>query len=187
MKSAGEVMGTASDLGLALAKALVGAGAGLPSSGTVFVSVANRDKRAILFAAKRLADLGFHLIATAGTAAVLARAGIRVAQVRKMSAGHPNVVDLIRAGQVDLVINTPFGREPRGDGYFIRTAAAAAGVPCITTIPGALAAVQGIEALRADGIAPRSLQELHASMAEPGLAQLELDVSEEPAPRMSGS
>ena len=104
-----------------------------------------------------------------------------------MSEGHPNVVDFIRAGRVDLVINTPFGREPRGDGYFIRTAAAAAGVPCITTIPGALAAVQGIEALRADGNAPRSLQELHASMVEPGPAQLELDVSKEPAPRMSGS
>jgi carbamoyl-phosphate synthase large subunit len=175
MKSTGEVMGTATDLGLALAKAMVGAGAGLPTKGTVFVSVANRDKRAILFAAKRLADLGFHLLATAGTAAVLARAGIRVAQVRKVSEGHPNVADLIKGGQVDLVINTPFGREPRGDGYFIRTTAAAAGVPCVTTLPGALAAVQGIEALRSEPARPRSLQEIHRTIVAPGPTQLGLD------------
>jgi len=181
MRSTGEVMGTASDLGLALAKALVGAGAGLPSSGTVFVSVANRDKRAILFPAKRLADLGFHLIATGGTAAVLARAGIRVSEVRKMSEGHPNVVDLIRAGEVDLVINTPFGREPRGDGYFIRTASAAAGAPCVTTLPGAIAAVQGIEALRSDGARPRSLQEIHRRIVAAGPTQLGLGI-EEPSP-----
>ena len=175
MKSTGEVMGTAGDLGLALAKAMLGAGAGLPANGTVFVSVANRDKRAILFPAKRLADLGFHILATRGTAAMLARGGIRVSQVRKMSEGHPNVVDLIRAGQVDLVINTPFGREPRGDGYFIRTAAAAASLPCVTTLPGAIAAVQGIEALRSDGARPRSLQEIHRRIVAPGPIQLALD------------
>ncbi|MFN2543920.1 MAG: carbamoyl-phosphate synthase large subunit [Actinomycetota bacterium] len=175
MKSTGEVMGTAGDLGLALAKAFVGAGAGLPTQGTVFVSVANRDKRAILFPAKRLADLGFHLLATGGTAAVLARGGIRVSQVLKMSEGHPNVVDLIRAGRVDLVINTPFGREPRGDGYFIRTAAAAAGVPCVTTLPGAIAAVQGIEALRSDPARPRSLQEIHRRIVGEGPTQLGLE------------
>jgi carbamoyl-phosphate synthase large subunit len=175
MKSTGEVMGTASDLGLALAKAMMGAGAGLPASGTVFVSVANRDKRAILFPAKRLADLGFHLLATRGTAAVLARGGIRVSQVLKMSEGHPNVVDLIGAGRVDLVINTPFGREPRGDGYFIRTASAAAGVPCVTTLPGAIAAVQGIEALRSDGARPRSLQEIHRRIVAEGPEQFGLE------------
>jgi carbamoyl-phosphate synthase large subunit len=106
---------------------------------------------------------------------VLARAGIRVSQVRKMSEGHPNVADLIGAGQVDLVINTPFGREPRGDGYFIRTAAAAAGVPCVTTLPGAMAAVQGIEAIRTDEARPRSLQEIHRRIVAPGPVQLGFD------------
>src|SRR5213078_2038527 len=116
----------------------------------------------VLHHAKRLAELGFRLMATSGTAAVLQRAGLPVNRVPKVSEGRPNVVDLIRAGKVDLVINTPFGRGPRTDGYEIRTAAAAARVPCITTLPGANAAVQGIEALRGAGALPRSLQELHA-------------------------
>jgi carbamoyl-phosphate synthase large subunit len=156
---------------------MIGAGAGLPRSGTVFVSVANRDKRSIILPAQRLAQLGFRLTATRGTAAVLSRAGIPVSSVRKRSEGHPNVVDFIEAGKVDLIVNTPFGREPRGDGYFIRTAAAAAGIPCITTIPGVVAAVQGIEALGTGGHLPRSLQELHAFAPETGPAQLELEVS----------
>ena len=146
MKSTGEVMGIDRDPGMALAKALVSTGAGLPTSGTVFVSVANRDKRAIVFPAKRLADLGFRLVATSGTAGVLERAGIVVERVAKVSEGPHNVADLIRGGKVDLVINTPFGRGPRSDGYFIRTATASAGVPCITTLPGVFAAVRGIEA-----------------------------------------
>ena len=87
-----------------------------------------------------------------------------MSSVRKRSEGHPNVVDFIVAGRVDLIVNTPFGREPRGDGYFIRTAAAAAGIPCITTIPGALAALRGIEALRGPDPEPRSLQEYHAAI-----------------------
>ena len=129
MKSTGEVMGIDRDPGMALAKALVSTGAGLPTGGTVFVSVANRDKRAIVFPAKRLTDLGFRLVATSGTAGVLERAGIAVERVSKVSEGPHNVADLIRGGKVDLVINTPFGRGPRSDGYFIRTATAAAGVP----------------------------------------------------------
>jgi carbamoyl-phosphate synthase large subunit len=104
-----------------------------------------------------------------------------VSSVRKRSEGHPNVVDFIEAGKVDLIVNTPFGREPRGDGYFIRTAAAAAGIPCITTIPGVVAAVQGIEALGTEAPPPRSLQELHASTPDMGPAQLELEVSDEAA------
>jgi carbamoyl-phosphate synthase large subunit len=136
----------------------------------VFISVANRDKRAVVFPAKRLADLGFRLLATRGTAAVLSRAGIEVTPVLKMSEGRPNVVDLIHEGTVDLVINTPFGRGPRTDGYEIRTATATAGVPCITTLQGALAAVQGIEALRSHSAPPRSLQEYQAEAARaPGL------------------
>jgi carbamoyl-phosphate synthase large subunit len=163
MRSTGEVMGVAADLGTALARAQAATGAALPGKGTVFVSVSNRDKRAIVFPVKRLADLGFQVVATSGTAGLLARAGIEVACVAKVSEGHPNAADLILSGRVDLVINTPFGRGPRTDGYFIRTAAAAAGVPCITTLQGVFAAVQGIEALRKDGEEPRSLQEYHAS------------------------
>jgi carbamoyl-phosphate synthase large subunit len=164
MRSTGEVMGVASYLGLALAKAQAATGAALPEKGSVFVSVANRDKRAIVFPVKRLADLGFRILATGGTAGLLRRAGIEVQEVSKVSEGHPNAADLIRDGQVDMVINTPFGRGPRTDGYFIRTAAAAAGVPCATTLPGAFAAVQGIEALRRDGEEPWSLQEYHRGL-----------------------
>jgi carbamoyl-phosphate synthase large subunit len=162
MRSTGEVMGVAASLGTALARAQEATGAALPPGGTVFVSVANRDKRAIVLPARRLAELGFTLIATRGTAAVLSRAGIPVSAVGKRSEGSPNAPELIAAGQVDLVVNTPFGRGPRTDGYFIRTAAAAAGVPCVTTVPGLMAAVQGIEALRAGDVPPTSLQELLA-------------------------
>jgi carbamoyl-phosphate synthase large subunit len=174
MRSTGEVMGIDADPGAALAKAMVAAGHALPTSGTVFVSVANRDKRAIVFPAKRLADLGFELLATTGTAGVLRRAGIPVEAVAKVSEapegrpgsgrerGTPNVAELIRAGRIDLVINTPFGRGPRTDGYHIRTAAAAAGVPCLTTMQGAFAAVRGIEALRDGATEPVSIQEHHA-------------------------
>ncbi|HEX9717753.1 MAG TPA: carbamoyl-phosphate synthase large subunit [Actinomycetota bacterium] len=161
MKSTGEVMGVDRGSGAALAKALVAGGTALPHEGTVFVSVANRDKRAILYPAKRLLDMGFHLLATRGTAGVLERAGIPVTRVGKVSEGGSNVADLIRRGEVDLVINTPFGRAPRTDGYYIRTAAAAAGIPCITTLPGVLAAIRGIEALRAGPAEPLSLQEYH--------------------------
>jgi carbamoyl-phosphate synthase large subunit len=165
MRSTGEVMGIDADPGVALAKAMVAAGHALPTSGRVFVSVANRDKRAIVFPAKRLADLGFGLLATTGTAGVLRRAGIPVEAVAKVSEspdGANNVADMIRAGRVDLVINTPFGRGPRTDGYHIRTAAAAAGVPCLTTMPGAFASVRGIEALLAGATEPVSIQEHHA-------------------------
>jgi carbamoyl-phosphate synthase large subunit len=125
--------------------------------------VANRDKRDVLLPGRRLADLGFTILATGGTAAVLARSGVPVTTILKRSEGSPNAADLIAEGKVDLVINTPFGRGPRTDGYFIRTAAAARGVPCITTIPGILAAVQGIEALRQGAAVPRPLQEYHAA------------------------
>ena len=163
MRSTGEVMGIADDLGLALAKAQEATGVVLPAAGTVFVSVANRDKRAIVMPARRLAELGFTLLATRGTSAVLSRSGIPVTPVLKRSEGSPNATDLIAERRIDLVINTPFGRGPRTDGYFIRTAAARAGVPCITTVPGILAAVQGIEAMRGAPQGPRPLQEYHAA------------------------
>jgi carbamoyl-phosphate synthase large subunit len=176
MKSTGEVMGIDADPGVALAKALVASGAGLPTSGTAFVSVANRDKRAIVFAARRLWEMGFRMLATGGTAGVLARAGIPVERVAKVSEASSSVADLIKNGSVDLVINTPFGRGSRTDGYFIRTASAAAGVPCITTLPGVFAAVRGIEALRGPRTEPRSLQEYHeAAAAAPVQARLGFD------------
>jgi carbamoyl-phosphate synthase large subunit len=185
MRSTGEVMGIDADPGAALAKAMLAAGHALPMTGTVFVSVANRDKRAIVFPAKRLADTGFRLLATSGTAGVLRRAGVPVERVAKLSEGPDNVVELIRAGRVDLVINTPFGRGPRTDGYEIRTAAAAVGVPCFTTLPGAFAAVRGIEALRAGIGGPRSLQEHHeAARARP--VQERLGLSEAGRARARG-
>jgi carbamoyl-phosphate synthase large subunit len=166
MRSTGEVMGIDADGGMALAKAMVAAGHALPTSGTVFVSVANRDKRAIVFPVKRLADLGFRILATSGTAGVLERAGIAVDRVAKVSESEDNVEASIRAGEIDLVINTPFGRAPRTDGWRIRTASAMAGVPCITTLPGVFAAVRGIEALTGPATEPRSLQEHHAAASD---------------------
>ena len=185
MKSTGEVMGIDVDSGWALAKAFLASGAGLPREGTVFVSVANRDKRAIVFPAKRLADMGFRLLATGGTAGVLKRAGIHVDRVAKVSEGGANVADLIRDGRVDLVINTPFGRGPRTDGYFIRTAAAAAGVPCITTLPGVFATVRGIEAMHRAPTEPRSIQEHHAD-AFSGPTQVRLTFDEAQSVRAVG-
>jgi carbamoyl-phosphate synthase large subunit len=156
-------MGIDADPGRALAKALVASGASLPREGTIFLSVANRDKRSILYPAKRLADLGFRLLATRGTAAVLERAGIAVSRVSKVSEGGRSVVDLIRDAEVDLVVNTPFGRGPRTDGSLIRAAASQAGIPCITTLPAVLAALRGIESVRGERGEPRSLQEHHAA------------------------
>jgi carbamoyl-phosphate synthase large subunit len=165
MKSTGEVMGIDSVFGTAYAKSQAAAYGELPVKGAVFVSVANRDKRAMLFPVKRLADLGFEVLATEGTADVLRRNGVTATVVGKHSRGKgDDVVPRILAGQVDLIINTPFGVGTRKDGYEIRTAAVARGVPCITTIQGAAACVQGIEALVRGDIGVRSLQEHHAGL-----------------------
>ncbi|RBY93792.1 carbamoyl phosphate synthase large subunit [Blastococcus sp. TF02-8] len=168
MKSTGEVMGLDSEFGRAFAKSQAAAYGSLPTEGTVFVSLANRDKRSAVFPIKRLADLGFTLLATVGTAQVLRRHGVAAEVVGKFSEGPGNVVERIQAGDVDLVFNTPFGAPgnsgPRLDGYEIRTAAVAAGIPCITTVQGMAAAVQGIESLRQGGIGVRSLQEVHAAL-----------------------
>jgi carbamoyl-phosphate synthase large subunit len=181
MRSTGEVMGIDADPGRALAKALVASGASLPGEGTIFLSVANRDKRSILYPAKRLADLGFRLLATRGTAAVLERAGIAVSRVSKVSEGGRSVVDLIRDAEVDLVVNTPFGRGPRTDGPLIRAAAAQAGIPCITTLPAVLAALRGIESVRGGGGEPRSLQEYHESAEAAVAVQERLVFGHDPA------
>ncbi|CAN5648376.1 carbamoyl-phosphate synthase large subunit [soil metagenome] len=163
MRSTGEVMGIDRTFGVAFARAEAAAGVALPVKGTAFISVADRDKRAVIFPAKRLADLGFGLLATEGTAEVLRRAGVEVEVVPKVSA--PGVTEgsdiaaRIASGRVDMVFNTPFGRRARSDGYYIRTAAVDAGVPCCTTMAGMAAAVQAIEALIEGDIEVRSLQE----------------------------
>ncbi|HET7326351.1 MAG TPA: carbamoyl-phosphate synthase large subunit [Nocardioidaceae bacterium] len=166
MRSTGEVMGFASDFGTAFAKAQAGTYGGMPTAGRVFVSVANRDKRTMIFPVKRLADLGFEVLATAGTAAVLERNGVSATVVRKHSEGigadgEPTIVGRILSGEVGLVVNTPHGAgsgSARVDGYEIRTAAVLRDIPCITTVQGLAAAVQGIEALRGGSLAVRSLQ-----------------------------
>ncbi len=138
----------------------------LPTKGSVFVSVANRDKRAIVFPVKRLVDLGFDIIATGGTADVLQRAGIPTRVVGKVSQGERSILDLIESGEVGLVLNTPFGLGTRGDGYEIRQSAVTNGVPCITTLAGILAAIQGVEALRRGELTVRSLQSYQAALRE---------------------
>src|SRR5947207_7989534 len=166
MKSTGEVMGIDTVFGHAFAKSQAAAYGSLPTGGKIFVTVANRDKRGIVFPAKRLADLGFAILATAGTAAVLRRYGIECEVIRKhFDAGDgPDAVRLIASGEVSLVINTPQGSGARFDGYEIRSAAVIADIPCITTLPGAAAAVMGIEALIRGEMRVRPLQELHAAM-----------------------
>ena len=165
MKSTGEVMGIDAVFGTAFAKSQSAAYGDLPTKGKVFVSVANRDKRAMIFPVKRLADLGFEVLATQGTADVLRRNGVLATVVGKHSEGKgDSIVPRVLAGEVDLVINTPWGVGPRLDGYEIRTAAVLRGIPCITTIQGAAACVQGIEALVRGDIGVRSLQEHHAGL-----------------------
>ena len=168
MKSTGEVMGIDASFGPAFAKSQAASYGSLPTGGRVFVSVADRDKRAMVFPARRLADLGFEVLATGGTADVLRRHGIATTVVRKHFEGAPGdetVLDLILDGRIDLIVNTPYGNSgPRIDGYEIRSAAVARGIPCITTVQGAAAAVQGIEAARGDGIGVRSLQDMHAAL-----------------------
>jgi carbamoyl-phosphate synthase large subunit len=169
MKSTGEVMGIDASFGKAFAKSQTASYGSLPTSGRVFVSVANRDKRAMVFPVKRLADLGFEVLATAGTAEVLRRNGIPCTEVRKhfepATDGEANIVDIIKNGGVDMVINTPYGNPgPRVDGYEIRTAAVSRDIPCVTTIQGAAAAVHGIEALIRQDIGVESLQSLQATL-----------------------
>jgi carbamoyl-phosphate synthase large subunit len=154
MRSTGEVMGLDADFPTAFAKSQDAAYGGLPASGRIFISVADRDKRQIVFPVKRLVELGFEVLATAGTASVLRRNGIACSQVRKHSegrgpAGEPTVVDLIRSGQIDMVVNTPSGQGARADGYEIRAAITGADRPIVTTVQQLAAAVQGIEARRA--------------------------------------
>ncbi|MEX2971415.1 carbamoyl-phosphate synthase large subunit [Streptomyces sp. C184] len=164
MRSTGEVMGIDSVFGTAYAKSQTGAYGALPTKGRAFVSVANRDKRSMIFPARELVAHGFELLATSGTAEVLRRNGINATVVRKQSEGEgpdgeKTIVQLIHAGQVDLIVNTPYGTGGRLDGYDIRTAAVARAVPCLTTVQALAAAVQGIEAMSRGDVGVRSLQE----------------------------
>ncbi|MDA2814134.1 carbamoyl-phosphate synthase large subunit [Nocardiopsis sp. RSe5-2] len=177
MRSTGEVMGMDAAFGAAYAKSQLATSGSLPTRGSVFVSVANRDKRSMVFPVKRLADLGFEILATEGTAWVLRRNGVEAKVVRKHSEGpgpdgEPTIVQLIHDGAVDLIVNTPFGGAgqsgPRLDGYEIRTAAVVRGVPSVTTVQGLAAAVQGIEALARGDIGVRSLQEHAESLRGAG-------------------
>ena len=164
MRSTGEVMGVGRDFPTAFAKAQAAAGARLPNAGTVFITVSDRDKPAALGIAAQLHDLGLRIVATRGTAQAIARMGVPVHTLNKIGEGSPHVVDEIERGAVDLVINTPVGTGARADGYEIRRAAIARGIPCITTLSGGMAAARAIAAARAGRVAPvLSLQELHGS------------------------
>jgi carbamoyl-phosphate synthase large subunit len=168
MRSTGEVMGIDRDFPRAFAKSQSAAYGGMPLGGTAFVSVADRDKRAIVLSALRLSQIGFRLLATEGTAAMLNRNGIPADVVRKVSDEErvgPDVVELIRRGEIDVVVNTPGGRSARADGYEIRAAAVAADKPLFTTVAELSAAVASVDAIRA-GFEVTSLQEYERRRSE---------------------
>jgi carbamoyl-phosphate synthase large subunit len=162
MKSTGEVMGVADNFGEAFAKAQTAAGQKLPTQGTVFVSVTDHDKPQVADVARKFVDMGFKLVATAGTADVLENARMTVERVYKVKEGRPNVVDLIKGERIQLIINTPHGVDPFFDEKAIRRAAVSARIPTITTLSAARAAAEGIFALQRGQIRVQALQKLHA-------------------------
>src|SRR5688572_7375850 len=164
MKSTGEVMGGAENFGAAFSKAMMGAGQRLPEQGCVFISVNNSDKQTVLPIARDLEQLGFTLTATRGTAAFLRAHGLDVEVMFKVNEGRPNVSDHIVNGKIDIVINTPLGRDSFFDDRSVRRAATMAQVPCITTLTGASAAVSAIKALRSQALTVRSLQDYYAGV-----------------------
>jgi len=169
MKSTGEVMGGAETFGSAFAKAYMGAGQRLPQSGTAFISVNNLDKANVVPVARELAALGFRLVATRGTAAYLRAHGLEVEIIFKVNEGRPHVGDELLNGRIALVINTPLGRESFFDDRAVRSAAMMQGVPAITTLTGAAAAVSAIAALRTEGLTVKSLQEYHEAKTAPSI------------------
>jgi carbamoyl-phosphate synthase large subunit len=168
MKSTGEVMGVAGDFPAAYAKSQLAIDYSLPTAGTAFLSVCDRDKRQIASLAKHLQILGFSIMSTKGTAKLLRAAGIPVQEVRKRHEGRPNIIDHIANGDVQLVINTPFGQETRSDGYHLRAAAIRHGITNITTIPAAAAIVQAIEAIKEGRLDVYALQDFDAPEAPTG-------------------
>jgi len=163
MKSTGEVMGIDTDFGMAFAKSQIGAGVNIPLAGKVFISVMNKDKRSIVFLAKKLVDLGFEIVTTKGTAKVLVNNGIPVQTVFKVGEGRPDIVDQIKNGEIHLVINTPSGKKPKADEVAIRSQSVAHNIPCITTLSGTEAAVNAIESLKR-GMSVKSIQEYHRNI-----------------------
>ncbi|MCK9555660.1 carbamoyl-phosphate synthase large subunit [bacterium] len=159
MKSTGEVMGIDNDFSMAFAKSQLAAGVGLPLSGKIFISVADEDKRQIIFIAKKLFDMGFEIFATSGTAKVLKTNGIKTINVHKIGSSGENVLHIINAGNIKLVINTPSGKKSQSDIKPIRSAAAMQGIPCITTIQGAQAAVNAIEAMKMGNLSVMAIQD----------------------------
>jgi carbamoyl-phosphate synthase large subunit len=165
MRSTGEVMGVAKSFGQAFAKAQLAAGQRLPRKGSIFISVGDHDKRHCGPLAKELHALGFRLIATRGTAAALEAAGVHAEPVYKVNEGRPNIVDLVKTGKVDMIINTPLGRESFYDEKSIRRAAIRYNIPCITTLSAANAAARGIRALVEQTLEVSPLQSLHSKKA----------------------
>jgi len=161
MRSTGEVMGLDADLGIAYAKSQMAAGSPLPLGGKVFISVSDAHKKEVAAVAKQFADLGFELVSTGGTAAVLEKAGLKVQRIFKLTEGRPNAIDLLKNKELQLVINTPSGATPRADEVKIRTTAVYTGTSIMTTMSGAKAAARGIAALKKAGYAVKTLQEYH--------------------------
>ena len=161
MRSTGEVMGIDVSFGKAFGKSQIAAGTNLPQTGKVFISVMNKDKRQIVFLAKQMEHMGFSILATAGTGGVLKNNDIAVQILPKLSEGRPNVIDLMKNREVALIINTSGGKKPRADTVFIRSTAVLHNVPLITTMSGAQAAVNAIEAMRKEAVKVRTIQEYH--------------------------
>jgi carbamoyl-phosphate synthase large subunit len=162
MKSTGEVMGISRDFGIAFAKAQFAAGYDVPTAGSVFISVNDFDKGGVLPHARALHEMGFRILATRGTAEFLSAQQVPAEMVYKVNEGRPNVVDLVKSGKIDIIFNTPLGRESFYDDGAIRKSATLHGVLCVTTLTGAAATVQAIRALRQQAVDLVSLQEIHA-------------------------
>jgi carbamoyl-phosphate synthase large subunit len=188
MRSTGEVMGIDRDFGLALAKASLAAGTALPLGGRVILSVNDRDKPTLVPIAERLARMGFEILASEGTCAFLARHGVPSTRVFKVNEGRPDMVDLIKNGQVALLVNTPLGKKSQYDDYALRRAALRHDVPYITTTSGALASASGIAALRRERLRVRALQDWLGTTAAPatGAARPPLRPSAGDGPRPEG-
>ncbi len=172
MRSTGEVMGVSERFSIAFAKSQLAAGVVLPSQGNIFVSVAQRAKRHIAPLARRLADMGYLLLATEGTAAVLEEAGIPVRLVKKLKEGHPNLIDFLADGEVSLIMNTPQGKGARTDEGRIRAAAVSHGVPCLTTLKAVEAAVRAMQALREEEMTVEALQDRFSAAGDDSIAKL---------------
>ncbi|MDX6727018.1 MAG: carbamoyl-phosphate synthase large subunit, partial [Baekduia sp.] len=170
MRSTGEVMGVARDFPSAFAKAQAAAGVALPTEGTVFITVTDADKPGAVAVAQLLHDLGFRIVATRGTAEAIQRWGVPATVINKIAEGSPHVVDWIQDGEVDMVVNTPTGSGARPDGWEIRRAAIARGIPALTTLSAGLSAARAIASARHGDAGVLSLQELHRVRAETAAA-----------------